>query len=240
MDEINTLENNKQSNIYIDGVSCCLKTSIVKHLQNLNLPTYFMDFSERIDNISPIFKTKHHDSFTQYLYTMINTQLYPTNELHIIDRSPLSDIWYYCIDFMNSQIAATPKIYSNTEYEKLALEFLSTYFITKNNTNPTVLQEKMTEILHKFNTIIMCPNYLHAESILKKSIERANNIDILSIEYIKMQIAIFEVLNKYFDISNFYFYKFDRDEIIYSENTFNQVLCFIKMLYANNSITQKK
>ena len=84
--------------LYIEGVSCVGKTTMLKQInKSEGISIFYNDLKERCHYIYNKFYDKHNCNILQSLYSLLNIHLKPKDDWCIVDRSPLSDLWYTII-----------------------------------------------------------------------------------------------------------------------------------------------
>lgn len=153
---------------YIDGVSCVGKTTFVASLGREGVQ---LDYAERCAQ-HPFFLRKHHDHALQVLYTasfcaQVTRAATTTPRPLLVDRSPISDVWYELIF----------KHYGDqARYEQLF------QYIDRLN------------LFASYPTIFITTDASNAETIRKQMLVRANGIDSTSPDYVLRQIHVFEAV----------------------------------------------
>lgn len=153
--------------LFVDGVAGVGKTHYVKRKNGL-----LLDYAERIEK-TPLYKSKHKNSFMQTLYTTsfmleilhkIQYNPFQQEQQFIVDRSPITDIFYDMI--IKDNYENLPLLIKMCKEDPL-INSLNIVFIV-----PTTPKQK-TDIHHKM-------------------VERNNAIDIMSYDYVEKQSKLFQ------------------------------------------------
>lgn len=185
----------EQTNMwFLDGVSCLGKTSFIAAANGLKL-----DYAERVKE-TPFFRNKSNSHIIQVLYTASFCAKLrsssTTTAAVVVDRSPISDIWY---------------------------EIIFKHYPDENNYIDEVFA--MIEELNMFEripTIFVQPHRSHAKTIVAKMTERANGLDHLNEKYVLTQIEVFDlVVRRFRSHPNVRVLEIDENMVIYSPEYFD-------------------
>ena len=93
-----TCKINKSHHLYIDGVACVGKTELIRRLEeSQQIPSSYNDLSERSRYIYKGFLDKNNCTVSQSVFNLLNIYWEPKHECSIVDRSPLTVLWYSII-----------------------------------------------------------------------------------------------------------------------------------------------
>ena len=225
--------------LYIDGVSCVGKTTMLEQLnKSEGISISYNDLKERCQYIYNEFSDKHNCNILQSAYNLLNIHLRPKDNCCIVDRSPLSDLWYTIIFkilecMKKEKMTSTSLLKILQKGEMKAQEELNkilfiepyklinekSFHISNNNSNNDniILKMILKDIISMYQTLVVIPHHDHVPQILKKMKIRNNGIDILDPLFIHAQIILFDSLKKYYDLPNFQFYNIDFDVKLFSD-----------------------
>lgn len=155
----------------LDGTACLGKTSILKLLQNENLPVQIGDYGEDAKNYS-VFKEKtkyHHYDLEYQMYVMKNLKM---GSLH--DRGPWSNVIYnYIFRYMATKIPI--------EADLIISEFKS------------ACQRTFKFLTGMFNIVILVCLDRNGFDVAQRMKIRGNGIDVLNEEYVYAQNLFFKI-----------------------------------------------
>ena len=93
-----TYKRTESHHLYIDGVACVGKTELIRRLEeSQQIPSSYNDLSERSRYIYKGFLDKNNCTVSQSVFNLLNIYWEPKHECSIVDRSPLTDLWYSII-----------------------------------------------------------------------------------------------------------------------------------------------
>ena len=190
---VNTVHGKQFPHVYVDGLAAVGKTTLMRSLAAKQFNVLLLDFAENIERF-PEFKHKHKNPILGILYSIFHFKNILTQPPSIVDRSPCSDIWYSGIFGLMSGAMSMVEI-SNI--------FESPLF---------------RNLMKNFTTIFFSVDYedkLAIDTIVKAMKDRNNKLDIVTEEYVRTQIAVFDLLRTK-NIQNFFFWVKPIDMPIYS------------------------
>lgn len=155
----------------LDGTACLGKTSILKLLQNENIPVQIGDYAEDAKNYS-VFKEKakyHHYDLEYQMYVMKNLVM---GSLH--DRGPWSNVIYnYIFRYMATKIPLEADLIIN--------DFKS------------ACQRTFKFLSNMFNIVIIVCMDRNGFDVAQRMKIRGNGIDVLNEEYVYAQNLFFKI-----------------------------------------------
>lgn len=219
--------------LFIDGVSGCMKTTVLGELEKHGYKVVYSDYAELL-KVHDMFKNKHTDQDAQIAYTLFVMGMAAEGSdvggKVICDRSPASDLWYQGVNKLIAYWDEHPEE-PIREMQIRAIEFLDTFFIKRSdkrrsgcNCGQIVIEPKLnafkvafTKYINRYKTVVVIPTWDHIDEILEQMKKRDNKIDTMTKHYIIAQILIFDSLYKYFDLSNFHYFVYS-GKAFYTDN----------------------
>lgn len=234
-----------KNTLALDGTACCMKTSILRKFEKDGYRCKYMDFKENVD-IYPDFIHKTKRSKLSYMYTIHQmTQLQYDSDVDFIDRSPLSDLWYFIIFEIFNQMkedgGENEQLYkelANAELSKFMYTQSEFEDIEKNNTPACPIRYNLHKnFFTKCQTLLFIPDVSHTNEILTEMTNRSNGLDILDSDFVRAQIIFFNVLYDDFKLPNIHAYRF-KDGKLFTNKQLDDITSFTINL--KNKITNKE
>ncbi|EZG42839.1 putative DUTPase, partial [Gregarina niphandrodes] len=159
--------NNPESVTIIDGTACLGKTSVLRRI-SLQYPKVVIgDFAEDV-RLYPVFKDKNTDGAIDIAYTIFQLSKLQAGSIH--DRGPLSALTYSLI------FSIIEGRRSMQQTEDLIAQF----------------PKEMWEIPKRMQTIIVLED--DPQSCLERMRLRNNGLDIMTMEYVRVQNEVFKLI----------------------------------------------
>ncbi len=216
--------NRHKTIVYIDGIACAGKTTLLREFQKKNIAgVIYNDYNEMIKRV-PDFKNKHSNINLDLVYTLLGiATVNNSGSFHtVVDRTPLSSIWYNIIFKLMEKLKYIPVcgfeygIMRDELYKELEL-----LFTPKTNVeNPTNLQEYMKLICSQYSSTIMLTTK-NPSSVAKALLKRDSSTDKMLLGsldipfnfegayyYVVIQNTLFQLLRDCF-VTNFIFYEIE-------------------------------
>ncbi|QLI62370.1 HZV_115 [Dikerogammarus haemobaphes nudivirus] len=217
--------------LFIDGVACCLKTSLLKKLNSNNFKCGFLDFTECIE-LYPKFADKAKSTVLTFIYTHLQIAQVKDVDMDFSDRSPITDLWYFIIFELYNKIKEDEKTNQRDtieNYRKFIRSKLVDFIALpddRDNNKMTKLQSLLyTHFFTQFPTLYLIPKIKHIPDIVQQMKIRNNGIDLICEDYVLAQILVFSEIIETYQIPNSYIYNFDTDTI-YSDSELNKLYAF--------------
>ncbi|UVT30813.1 HZV115-like protein [Penaeus vannamei nudivirus] len=170
--------NNAATATFLDGISCCGKSTVLKELERKRkINIVFNDYFEML-KVCPSFKNKANNQNIDIIYTLNQLRNIQKNVVYkhsIVDRSPLSSIWY---NIIYKVIFRTLK-WAQYEYnvDEFFMQELDEFLAKKGVkfTDFTDIQMCMYNTMEQYPSIIITTSDI--KNVAKSLIIRNTNLD---------------------------------------------------------------
>lgn len=216
--------------ITVDGVACCMKTSLIKALKKDGFKCGFFDYLESVA-IYNEFANKRASNILTFIYAALQYSRLDRTDYDFTDRGLFSDLWYMVIyDIYDQLLEGTLTTHQEcVEYTRSQLsDFLSTPEQRDTNTL-TPLQKLLQPLISKYTTVYIIPPITGIPGVVQQMNIRNNGLDKVDYEYVLAQIAVFTCLCEIFKFPNYVAYKLPESNI-YNDAEFNNLKKFVETL----------
>lgn len=176
VEEFKTIQCSLKKNIYLDGVACLGKTTILKKLQREGFIVYFNEYFDIYNKYKPTSQTNEIISTMQSFFEIekLNDLYVNPHGFGFHDRTHLSTIIYRMI-FMRMNHVNYGELFKF--FIPKMLKFASEHVV-------------IFMLLQKFDDM------RYQQQLLKKMKDRNNGLDVFSLDYIEAQQKVFEQIYK--------------------------------------------